>query len=50
MPVARLETIRRQRDPMLREAVELAAKEIDRALALLEKHHRIREIEILMCE
>ena len=31
MPVARLDTIRRQRDPMLREAVELAAKgEIDR--------------------
>ena len=27
MPVARLDTIRRQRDPMLREAVELAAKE-----------------------
>jgi conjugative relaxase-like TrwC/TraI family protein len=46
MPVARLETIRRQRDPMLRKAVELAAKgEIDRALVLLEKHHRIREIE-----
>jgi conjugative relaxase-like TrwC/TraI family protein len=46
MPVARLDTIRRQRDPMLREAVELAAKgEIDRALALLEKHDRIREIE-----
>jgi conjugative relaxase-like TrwC/TraI family protein len=46
MPVARLDTIRRQRDPILREAVELAAKgEIDRAVALLEKHHRIREIE-----
>ena len=46
MPVARLDTIRRQRDPMLREAVELAAKgEIDRALALLEKHDRIREIQ-----
>jgi conjugative relaxase-like TrwC/TraI family protein len=46
MPVARLDTIRRQRDPMLREAVELAAKgEIDRALALLEQHARIREIE-----
>ena len=46
MPVARLDTIRRQRDPMLREAVELAAKgEIDRALALLEPHERIREIE-----
>ena len=46
MPVARLETIRRQRDPMLREAVELAAKgETDRALALLDKHHRICEIE-----
>ena len=37
MPVARLDTIRRQRDPMLREAVELAAKgEIDRVLTLLE--------------
>ena len=46
MPVARLDTIRRQRDPMLREAVELAAKgEIDRALGLLEQHDRIREIE-----
>jgi conjugative relaxase-like TrwC/TraI family protein len=46
MPVARLDTIRRQRDPMLREAVELAAKgEIDRTLVVLEKHHRIREIE-----
>ena len=46
MPVARLDTIRRQRDPMLREAVELAAKgEIDRALTLLEQHDRIREIE-----
>ena len=46
MAVARLDTIRRQRDPMLREAVELAAKgEIDRALALLENHDRIRQIE-----
>jgi len=46
MPVARLDTIRRQRDPMLRQAVELAAKgEIDRALALLEQHDRIRQIE-----
>ncbi|HUY27540.1 MAG TPA: ATP-binding domain-containing protein, partial [Candidatus Binataceae bacterium] len=46
MAVARLDTIRRQRDPMLRAAVELAAKgEIDRALALLEKHDRIREID-----
>ena len=46
MPVARLDTIRRQRDPMLREAVELAAKgEIDRALAVLETHERIRQIE-----
>jgi hypothetical protein len=46
MPVARLDTIRRQRDPILRQAVELAAKgEIDRALALLEQHDRIREIE-----
>jgi len=46
MPVARLDTIRRQRDPMLREAVELAAKgEIDRALTLLKKHNRIREIQ-----
>ena len=46
MPAARLDTIRRQRDPILREAVELAAKgEIDRALALLENHDRIREIQ-----
>jgi hypothetical protein len=46
MPVARLDTIRRQRDPILRTAVELAAKgEIDRALALLVQHDRIREIE-----
>jgi conjugative relaxase-like TrwC/TraI family protein len=46
MTVARLDTIRRQRDPMLREAVELAAKgEIERAITLLEKHDRIREIE-----
>jgi len=46
MPVARLDTIRRQRDPILRQAVELAAKgEIDRALALLEQHDRIRQIE-----
>ena len=46
MPAARLDTIRRQRDPMLREAVELAAKgEIDRALTLLKKHDCIREIE-----
>jgi ATP-dependent exoDNAse (exonuclease V) alpha subunit len=46
MAVARLDTIRRQRDPILRGAVELAAKgEIDRALALLEQHDRIREID-----
>ncbi len=46
MPVARLDTIRRQLDPMLREVVELAAKgDIDRTLALLEQHHRVREIE-----
>jgi ATP-dependent exoDNAse (exonuclease V) alpha subunit len=46
MPAARLDTIRRQRDPILREAVELAAKgEIDRALTLLKKHDRICEIE-----
>lgn len=46
MPVARLDTIRRQRDPILREAVEHAARgEIDRALTLLEQHDRIREIE-----
>ena len=46
MPVARLDTIRRQRDPMLREAVEFAAKgETDRSLALLENHDRIRQIQ-----
>jgi conjugative relaxase-like TrwC/TraI family protein len=46
MPIARLDTIRRQRDPMLREAVELAAKgAIDRALTLLEQHDRIRQID-----
>ncbi len=46
MPVARLDTIRRQRDPILREAVELAAKgESDGAFTLLEQHDRIREIQ-----
>ena len=46
MPVARLDAIRRQRDPILREAVELAAKgEIDRALTLLEQHDCIREMQ-----
>jgi conjugative relaxase-like TrwC/TraI family protein len=45
MPVARLETIRRQLDPGLREAVTLASRgEIGQALALLEKQGRIREI------
>ncbi len=45
MPVARLETIRRQLDPGLREAVTLASRgEVGRAIALLEQQGRIREI------
>ena len=45
MPVARLETIRRQLDPGLREAVTLASRgEIGEAIALLERQGRIREI------
>ena len=45
MPVARLETIRRQVDPGLREAVTLASRgEIGPAIALLEQQGRIREI------
>jgi conjugative relaxase-like TrwC/TraI family protein len=45
MPVARLEVIRRQRDPNLRQAVTLAAEgRIADALALLENQHRVREI------
>ncbi len=45
MPVARLETIRRQLDPGLREAVTLASRgEIGQAIALLEQQGRIREI------
>jgi conjugative relaxase-like TrwC/TraI family protein len=45
MTVARLETIRRQRDPQLREAVALAANgNVADALTLLNRQHRIREI------
>ena len=45
MPVARLETIRRQLDPGLREAVTLASRgEIGQAIALLERQGRVREI------
>jgi hypothetical protein len=45
MPVARLEVIRRQRDPNLRQAVTLAAEgRIADALTLLENQHRVREI------
>ncbi len=45
MPVARLEGIRRQRDPKFRQAVTLAAEgRIADALTLLENHHRVREI------
>ena len=45
IPVARLETIRRQVDPGLREAVTLASRgEIGPAIALLEQQGRIREI------
>jgi len=45
MTVARLETIRRQRDPQLREAVGFAAAgKIADALRLLDRQRRIREI------
>ncbi len=45
MPVARLDTIRRQRDPELREAVAHAARgEIVESLAILERRGDIREI------
>src|SRR5229473_4695477 len=45
MPVARLETIRRQLDPGLREAVTFASRgDIGQAIALLEEQGRIREI------
>jgi conjugative relaxase-like TrwC/TraI family protein len=45
MPVARLDTIRRQRDPQLREAVSHAAKgEIAESLAILERRGDIREV------
>jgi len=45
MTVARLETIRRQRDPQLREAVGFAAAgKIADALTLLDRQRRIREI------
>ncbi len=47
MPVARLDIIRRQRDPNLRQAVALAAAgRIADALTLLENHNRVREITI----
>ena len=45
MPVARLETIRRQLDSGLREAVTLASRgEVGQAIALLEQQGRILEI------
>ena len=45
MLVARLDTIRRQRDPGLREAVMLAAKgEVAESLAILERRGDIREV------
>ena len=45
MLVARLDTIRRQRDPELREAVTHAAKgEIAESLAILERRGDIREV------
>jgi conjugative relaxase-like TrwC/TraI family protein len=47
MPVARLEVIRRQRDPNLRQAVRLVAEgRIADALTLLEKYNRVREIAV----
>ncbi len=45
MLIARLDTIRRQRDPELREAVTLASKgEIAESLAILERRGDIREV------
>jgi len=45
MRVARLENIRRQRDPRLREAVRLCAEgKVREALAALEEQNRVREI------
>jgi conjugative relaxase-like TrwC/TraI family protein len=45
MRVARLENIRRQRDPRLREAVRLSAEgKVGAALAVLEEQNRIREV------
>jgi conjugative relaxase-like TrwC/TraI family protein len=45
MAVARLDTIRRQRDPELREAVERAAKgQIPESLMILERRGDIREV------
>ncbi len=45
MPVARLDTIRRQRDPELREAVMHAAKgQVAESLAILERRGEIREV------
>ena len=45
MLIARLDTIRRQRDPRLREAVTLASKgEIAESLAILERRGDIREV------
>jgi ATP-dependent exoDNAse (exonuclease V) alpha subunit len=45
MPVARLDTIRRQRDPELREAVMHAAKgEVGASLAILERRGDVREV------
>jgi len=45
MPVARLETIRRQLDPGLRQAVTFASRgDIGQAIALLEEQGRVREI------
>ena len=47
MPVARLEVIRRQRDPNLRQAVRFVAEgRIADALTLLEKYNRVREIAV----
>jgi ATP-dependent exoDNAse (exonuclease V) alpha subunit len=47
MPVARLEVIRRQRDPNLRLAVTLAAEgRIADGLTLLESQNRVREIPV----
>jgi conjugative relaxase-like TrwC/TraI family protein len=47
MAVARLEVIRRQRDPNLRQAVTFAAEgRIADALTLLEKENRVREIAV----